>query len=258
MKSVLSRLGAWVTGGVVGLGQTVNFGASVLRSAFVSPLRGRQIVAAIYDSGVLSLALLCASGATVGFVLGLQLYYTLSRFGAESSLGTAVGLALIRELGPVLTGLLVTGRAGSATCAEIGSMKATDQLDGLRMMAIDPIHFVVMPRALGIIIVMPLLSALFVIFGIGGAYLIGVELLGLDGGSYISGLESAVAFREDVLQSIVKSLIFGVLLALISTYRGYACAPNAVGVSRATTSTVVTTSVCILLADFVLTSIWGV
>ena len=242
----------------MGLGQTAVFGVVVLRSLLVPPLRGRAIVAAIYDSGVLSLALICASGLTVGFVLGLQLYYTLSRFGAESSLGTAVGLALIRELGPVLTGLLVTGRAGSATCAEIGSMKATDQLDGLRMMAIDPIHFVVMPRALAIVLVMPLLSALFILFGIGGAYLIGVELLGLDGGSYVSSLESAVVFSEDVLQSLVKALAFGVILALIATYRGYTCEPNAAGVSRATTSTVVTTSVCILLADYILTSLWGV
>ena len=169
-----------------------------------------------------------------------------------------MGLALIRELGPVLTGLLVTGRAGSATCAEIGSMKATDQLDGLRMMAIDPIHFVVMPRAIAIVLVMPLLSALFILFGIGGAYLIGVELLGLDGGSYVSSLESAVVFSEDVLQSLVKALAFGVILALIATYRGYTCEPNAAGVSRATTSTVVTTSVCILLADYILTSLWGV
>ncbi|MEE3326262.1 MAG: ABC transporter permease, partial [Myxococcota bacterium] len=205
MEGSLRRLGAAVNQSVMGLGQTAIFGAVVLRSIFVAPMRGRSILAAIYDSGVLSLALICASGITVGFVLGLQLYYTLSRFGAESSLGTAVGLALIRELGPVLTGLLVTGRAGSATCAEIGSMKATDQLDGLRMMAIDPIHFVVMPRALAIIVVMPLLSALFILFGIAGAYLIGVELLGLDGGSYISSLETAVVFGEDVLQSIVKA-----------------------------------------------------
>ena len=258
MDQAIRRLGAFVNRGLMGLGQTAVFGVVVLRSLLVPPLRGRAIVAAIYDSGVLSLALICASGLTVGFVLGLQLYYTLSRFGAESSLGTAVGLALIRELGPVLTGLLVTGRAGSATCAEIGSMKATDQLDGLRMMAIDPIHFVVMPRALAIVLVMPLLSALFILFGIGGAYLIGVELLGLDGGSYVSSLESAVVFSEDVLQSLVKALAFGVILALIATYRGYTCEPNAAGVSRATTSTVVTTSVCILLADYILTSLWGV
>lgn len=258
MVSVLRRLGAFATDRVGGLGRIVTFGISVIQSVFYPPLRGRQVLAGIYDSGVLSLALICASGATVGFVLGIQLYYTLSRFGAESSLGTAVGLALIRELGPVLTGLLVTGRAGSATCAEIGSMKATDQLDGLRMMAINPIHFIVMPRALALVIVMPLLSVLFVFFGIFGAYLIGVELLGLDGGSYISSLENAVVFREDVLQSVVKSLVFGILLALIATYRGYTCAPNAAGVSRATTSTVVTTSVCILLADYVLTSLWGV
>ena len=154
MEQAIRRLGAFVNRGLMGLGQIAIFGVVVLRSLFLPPLRGRSVVAAVYDSGVLSLALICASGLTVGFVLGLQLYYTLSRFGAESSLGTAVGLALIRELGPVLTGLLVTGRAGSATCAEIGSMKATDQLDGLRMMAIDPIHFVVMPRALAIVFVM--------------------------------------------------------------------------------------------------------
>ena len=206
---------------------------------------------------MLSLALICASGVTVGFVLGLQLYNTLSRFGAEESLGTAVGLSLIRELGPVLTGLLVAGRAGSATTAEIGSMKATEQLDGLRMMAIDPIHFVVMPRALALTLVMPLLSAIFIVCGIGGAYLIGVELLGLDPGSYLANLETAIHFREDVLQSLVKSLVFGLLLGWIATWRGYSCEPHAAGVSRATTSTVVTASVAILLADYALTAFWS-
>jgi len=194
----------------------------------------------------------------VGFVLGLQLYNTLSRFGAEDSLGTAVGLSLIRELGPVLTGLLVTGRAGSAITAEIGAMRTSEQLDGLRMMAIDPIHFIVMPRAMALACVMPLLSAIFVALGIFGAYLIGVELLGLDAGAYLSGLETAVEFRSDVLQSLVKSLVFGLLLGLIATWRGYSCEPHSVGVSRATTSTVVTASICILLADYLLTALWSV
>jgi len=254
----IRAVGERTTAGVAGLGRITRFGAMIVRAAVLPPSRFRFVVAGIYDSGVLSLALICASGLTVGFVLGLQLYNTLSRFGAEESLGTAVGLSLIRELGPVLTGLLVTGRAGSATTAEIGSMKATEQLDGLRMMAIDPIHFVVMPRAVALTVVMPLLTAVFVIFGVLGAYLIGVQLLGLDAGSYISNLEEAVQFREDVLQSLVKAGVFGMLLGLISTWRGYACQPHAAGVSRATTSTVVTASVCILLADYVLTALWGV
>ena len=215
-------------------------------------------MAAVYDSGVLSVALVCASAVTVGFVLGLQLYNTLARFGAEDSLGTAVGLSLIRELGPVLTGLLVTGRAGSAITAEIGAMRSSQQLDGLRMMAIDPVHFIVMPRALALAFVMPLLSAIFVVLGIFGAYLMGVELLGLDAGSYFSGLELAVEFRADVLQSLVKSIVFGLLLGLIATFRGYSCEPHSAGVSRATTSTVVTASICILLADYLLTALWSV
>lgn len=258
MTDVIRALGRQTISGIEGLGRITAFGALIGRALFVPPGRLRFILSALYDAGVLSVALICASGLTVGFVLGLQLYNTLSRFGAEESLGTAVGLSLIRELGPVLTGLLVTGRAGSAITAEIGAMKATEQLDGLRMMAIDPIHFVVMPRALALALVMPLLSALFVLFGVVGAYLIGVELLGLDSGSYLANLEDAVQFREDVLQSLVKSGVFGVLLGVIATWRGYACEPHAAGVSRATTSTVVTASVCILLADYVLTALWGV
>lgn len=258
MLGPVRRLGALAVVRIEGLGRMTVFLGQVGRAMLRPPVRIGYVVRAVYDSGVLSIALICASGATVGLVLGLQLHNTLSRFGAEESLGTAVGLSLIRELGPVLTGLLVTGRAGSAATAEIGSMKASEQLDGLRMMAIDPIHFVVMPRALGLAIVMPLLSALFVFFGIFGAYLIGVEVLGLDAGSYLSRLENAVDFREDVLQSLVKASVFGILLGWIATWRGYACEPHAVGVSRATTSTVVTASVCILLADYVLTALWGV
>ncbi len=254
----IRSLGQFALARIEGLGATARFGGLLVRAAFVRPFRARIILRALYDTGVLSFALICASGATVGFVLGLQLYNTLARFGATESLGTAVGLSLIRELGPVLTGLLVTGRAGSATTAEIGAMKATEQLDGLRMMAIDPIHFVAMPRALSLALTMPLLNALFIVCGIAGAYLIGVERLGVDAGSYISHLEDAVDFRDSVLQSIVKSAVFGALLGLIATWRGYSCEPHARGVSRATTSTVVTASVWILLADFVLTSFWGV
>jgi phospholipid/cholesterol/gamma-HCH transport system permease protein len=191
-------------------------------------------------------------------VLGLQGYNTLVRFGAEQSLGAVVGLSLIRELGPVLTALLATGRAGSATAAEIGTMVATEQLDGLRMMSINPIHLVVMPKALAMIFVMPLLSALFIVCGLGGGYFVGVTLMGLDGGNYVSSLQSAVVFSDDVAASLLKALVFGVLVGLIATYRGYTCAPTSAGVSSATTSTVVVGSVSILIFDYFITAMWGV
>jgi phospholipid/cholesterol/gamma-HCH transport system permease protein len=240
------------------LGDIARFTARTTRAILLPPWRLRRLLRDLYDAGVLSVALICASGLVVGMVLGLQMHITLTRFGAEASLGAVVGLALIRELGPVVTGLLVTGRAGSAMTAEIGSMVVSEQLDGLRMMSIDPLHFVVKPKAIALTLVMPLLSALFIIFAIAGAYLIGVELLGLDSGSFISGLKDAVEFRTDVAQSLTKSWVFGMLLGLLATYRGYTCESNAAGVSRATTSTVVTTSVCILLANYVITALWEV
>ena len=258
MTGVIRDLGAKSSQRLEGLGRVGNFGLALLGSLPKPPTRFGFFVRALYDAGVLSVALICLSGFTVGMVLGLQLYTTLTRFGAEEGLGAVVGLSLVRELGPVVTGLLVTGRAGSAITAEIGAMKATEQLDGLRMMAINPIHFVAMPRALALTVAMPLLNALFIVFSIGGAYVVGVSLQGLDGGVYLSGLESAVRFFDDVDQSLLKSLVFGILLGLIATYKGYACAPDAAGVARATTSTVVTASVCILLADYVITALWSV
>ncbi len=258
MTNAVAELGSRSTSLIEGLGRVANFGGRLLASLFRRPSRFGFFLSALFNTGVLSIALICLSGFTVGMVLGLQLYTTLSRFGAEEGLGAVVGLSLIRELGPVLTGLLVTGRAGSAITAEIGAMKATEQLDGLRMMAIDPMHFVAMPRALALTLSMPLLNALFITLSFAGAYAVGVTLQGLDGGVYLAGLENAVRFGEDVGQSLLKSLVFGLLLGLIATYKGHACAPDAAGVARATTSTVVTASVCILLADYVITALWGV
>lgn len=258
MIGLIRELGAQTTAQVEGLGRIARFGAHLITSIPRPPSRFGFFVRALFDAGVLSVALICLSGFTVGMVLGLQLYTTLTRFGAEEGLGAVVGLSLVRELGPVLTGLLVTGRAGSAITAEIGSMKSTEQLDGLRMMAIDPLHFVALPRALAITIAMPLLNGLFIVLAIAGAYSVGVWRQGLDGGVYLAGLEDAVRFGDDVGQSLLKSLVFGVLLGLISTYKGHACAPDAAGVARATTSTVVTASVCILLSDYVITALWGV
>ena len=234
------------------------FAGQILRALVSPPLRVRLLVQAVFDIGVLSLIIICVSGTAVGMVLSLQGYNTLVRFGAEQSLGAVVGLSLIRELGPVLTALLATGRAGSATAAEIGTMVATEQLDGLRMMAVDPVDLVVAPKAVAMTIAMPLLSALFITFGLFGGYLVGVGLMGIDGGTYVSSLQSAVDFRDDVVGSLLKALVFGGLVGLIATFRGFTSAPTSAGVSAATTSTVVVASVCILLFDYVITALWGV
>jgi len=258
MRERVTHLGAVAANRIEAVGSMTRFGGLILAAVARPPMRLNSLVREIYDTGVLSLAIILTSGLAVGMVLGLQGYNTLVRFGAESSLGAVVGLTLIRELGPVLTGLLVTGRAGSAATAEIGAMVATEQMDGLRLMSIDPIHFVIMPKAIALMIVMPLLSALFIVLSIAGGYLVGVQLLGLDGGAYLSSLENNVSFADDIVGSLLKSWIFGALVGLIATYRGYMAARNAAGVSRATTSTVVTASVCILLFDYVITALWGV
>jgi len=256
IQAAIASLGAQATRLVLELGRIGSFFAVLWLQAVKPPFRLRRLIREIYDGGVLSFALVCASGLTVGLVLGLQLHNVLVRFGAEESLGAVVGLTLIRELGPVLTALLVTGRAGSAMAAEIGVMAATEQIDGMRTLAVDPMHYVVAPKALAMTLTLPLLSCLFVVFSIFGAYLIGVVLLGLDSGVYLSGLEEAVDFDPDVLGSLIKALVFGALISLIATYRGYHSGRSAEAVARATTSTVVTASVCILLADFVVTSFW--
>jgi phospholipid/cholesterol/gamma-HCH transport system permease protein len=243
---------------IVHLGRMAVFLAEIGKNGVRPPFRFRRLVGEIFDVGVLSLAIVCLSGATVGAVLGLQGYNTLTRFGAEGSLGAVVGLTLVRELGPVLTALLVTGRAGSAMAAEIASMVTTEQLDGLRMMSIDPIDFVVTPKAFAMLLVMPMLNALFVLFAFFGGYVIGVELLGVDGGTYVSSLEDSITFSDDVAGTLIKSVVFGALVGLIATYRGYNSEPTSAGVSAATTGTVVTASVSILIFDYVITALWGV
>ena len=240
------------------LGRMAVFAAAVVRATFTPPVRVTLYVRELYKLGVLSLLIICVSGLTVGMVLGLQGYHTLVRFGAARSLGAVVGLSLIRELGPVLTALLVTGRAGSAATAEIGAMVATEQLDGLRMLSIDPIHLVATPKALAMVSIMPLLAALFIVCGLFGGYMVGVSMMGLDPGSYMSSLRAAIDYPSDVAHCLFKSLVFGMLLALIATYRGFTSAPTSEGVSASTTATVVIASVTVLLFDFVITALWGV
>ena len=258
MTSLLRDLGHRTISVLWHLGRMAVFTGRIAFFCIRPPLRLGRLVGEIFDVGVLSLVIICLSGATVGAVLGLQGYNTLTRFGAEGSLGAVVGLTLVRELGPVFTALLITGRAGSAMAAEIASMVTTEQLDGLRMMSIDPIDFVVRPKALAMVIAMPMLNALFILFAFFGSYLIGVELLGLDWGVYMNSMENSITFEDDVAGTLIKSLVFGVIVALVATYRGYTSEPTSAGVSRATTGTVVTASVAILVFDYVITALWGV
>jgi len=258
MTEAIRTLGFRTVGLVGHLGRIALFVGQISLHTVKRPWRIRTLVNEVFDVGVLSLAIVCLSGATVGAVLGLQGYTTLSRFGAEGSLGAVVGLTLVRELGPVLTALLVTGRAGSAMAAGIATMVTTEQLDGLRMMSIDPVDFVVSPKATAMLIAMPMLNALFIGFALFGGYLVGVGLLGLDGGTYVTSMEEAINFEDDVLGTLLKSVVFGALVGMIATYRGYISEPTSAGVSAATTGTVVIASVAILLSDYVITALWGV
>lgn len=258
MLGPVRDLGFATVRAVADLGRMAQFAADVVRCIVLPPYRPRLLLDEMYKLGVLSLVVICVCGLAVGMVLGLQGYNTLERFGATGALGAVVGLSLVRELGPVLTALLATGRAGSATAAEIGTMVATEQLDGLRMMSIDPVDMVVTPKAVAMVVVMPLLSALFIVCGMFGGYLVGVQLLGVDGGAYLSSIETSIDFRDDVLGSLVKAVVFGALVGLVATYRGFTSRPTSAGVSSATTATVVVGSVSILLIDYVITALWGV
>jgi phospholipid/cholesterol/gamma-HCH transport system permease protein len=257
IRAAIERLGANTSQLILELGRMAAFGGAALLS-WLRPTFWLlpRLVREVYDTGVLSLPIVCLSGLTVGMVLGLQLYWVLIVFGAETSLGGVIGLVLVRELGPVLTGLLVTGRAGSAMAAEIAVMNASEQLDGMKTMAMDPVRFVVGPKALSMVLCMPLLNGLFICFAIAGSWLIAVQLLGLDPGVFFGNLDEQVDYETDVVGTNLKAIVFGALVALIATYRGFTSGRSAEEVSRATTSSVVTASVWILLADFVVTSLW--
>lgn len=218
-------------------------------------VRFRLVIQQLYSVGVQTLLITLVAGLFVGMVLALQLYYTLSTFGAEDTLGMLVTLSLVRELGPVVAALLFAGRAGSALTAEIGLMKATEQLSGLEMMAVDPVNRIIAPRFLAGFISMPLLAAMFSAVGILGGYNVGVDLLGVDSGAFWSQIQDKVDFYDDVLNGIIKSLVFGFIVSWIAVFEGYDCIPTSEGVARATTRTVVNSSLAVLAMDFVLTAI---
>ena len=254
-KELLQALGARAVNWIWRLGFASRFFWLVLKYSGPSFRRFSLTVREIYFAGVLSLVIILVSGLFVGMVLGLQGYDTLVRYGSSEALGVLVALSLIRELGPVIAGLLFASRAGSAITAEIGLMKATEQLAAMEMMAVDPIARVIAPRFWAGVISMPMLAALFSAMGIFGGYLVGVQMIGLDEGSFWSQMQAAVDFREDVLNGVIKSFVFGVAITWISVFEGYDAPPTAEGVSGATTRTVVTSSLAVLALDFVLTAL---
>ncbi|CAN5498461.1 lipid asymmetry maintenance ABC transporter permease subunit MlaE [soil metagenome] len=217
--------------------------------------RGRLVVEQLHFVGNHSLAIIAVSGLFVGFVLSLQGYYTLQRYGSADALGLLVALSLVRELGPVVTALLFAGRAGTSLTAEIGLMKAGEQLAAMEMMAVEPIRRVLAPRFWAGVIAMPLLAAVFSAVGIIGGWLVGVVLIGIDAGSFWSQMQNGVEVFADVGNGILKSVVFGITVTFVAVLQGYSCKPTPEGVSRATTRTVVVASLAVLALDFVMTAL---
>ncbi len=244
----------WLLQGIATVGECGLFFLAMLAALPASVRHWRETVRQVWFVGAMSLVIVMISGLFVGMVLALQLYYTLSIFGGTSALGTVVALSLFRELGPVVTALLVAGRAGTAVTAEIGLMRATDQLDAMSMMAVDPMAYVATPRFLAGVIAMPLLASVFNAMGIFGGHLVGVSWLGLDNGTFWSNMTSTVSLHRDILDGLYKSIVFGGIVSLIAVFQGYTAPPTSEGVAYSTTRTVVFSSIVVLAFDFVMTA----
>jgi phospholipid/cholesterol/gamma-HCH transport system permease protein len=245
----------WIsTDGIAQIGACGIFLLQILAAIPRSLRHIKESIRQIWFVGAMSLTIIMTCGLFVGMVLGLQLYYVLSIFGGTAALGTVVSLALYRELGPVVTSLLFAGRAGTSITAEIGLMRATDQLDAMEMMAVDPMAYVVAPRFIAGIIAMPILACVFNAMGILGAHMVGVAWLGLDNGTFWSNMTSSVDVWKDVINGVWKSVAFGAVCTLVATYQGYTTAPTSEGVAHATTRTVVFSSIVTLALDFVMTA----
>jgi phospholipid/cholesterol/gamma-HCH transport system permease protein len=251
----ISSLGAKARKSINGLGYFGRFAASVFGLVPKTLARPRLVIDQIHFIGNYSLIIIVVSGLFVGFVLGLQGYYTLQRYGSEQALGLLVALSLVRELGPVVCALLFAGRAGTSLTAEIGLMKAGEQLSAMEMMAVNPLLRVVSPRFIASAISMPILAALFSAVGIFGGYVVGVLLIGVDSGAFWAQMQAGVDVRADVLNGVIKSIVFGFAVSLISLYEGYECQATPEGVAHATTRTVVTASLAVLGLDFLLTAL---
>ncbi|MDG1580718.1 MULTISPECIES: lipid asymmetry maintenance ABC transporter permease subunit MlaE [unclassified Pseudomonas] len=225
------------------------FGRSGLRNG------GQLLVRQLYSVGVLSLPIIVVAGLFIGMVLALQGYNILTSYGSEQAVGQMVALTLLRELGPVVTGLLFAGRAGSALTAEIGNMKSTEQLSSLEMIGVDPLKYIIAPRLWAGFISMPLLAAIFSVVGIWGGAMVAVDWLGVYEGSFWSNMQNSVEFTEDVLNGVIKSMVFAFVATWIAVFQGYDCEPTSEGISRATTKTVVYASLAVLGLDFILTAL---
>lgn len=250
----LAELGLWARRKAADLGYAARLLARLLWLVVPTFKRGRLLADQVHFLGNHSLAIITVSGLFVGFVLGLQGYYILQRYGSSEALGLMVALSLVRELGPVVAALLFAGRAGTSLTAEIGLMKAGEQLAAMEMMAVDPIRRVLAPRFWGGVIAMPLLAAVFSAVGILGGWLVGVVLIGVDTGAFWSQMQNGVDVFVDVGNGLIKSVVFGLTVTFIALYQGYECKPTPEGVSRATTRTVVVASLAVLGLDFVLTA----
>jgi len=251
----VSALGARTLGVLRAFGHAAFFFVDLLRAIPSSLRRFGLVVAQIHAIGNLSLVIILSSGMAVGFVLALQMYYALVTYGATESLGLIVNLSLVRELGPVVTALLFAGRAGTSLTAEIGLMKAGEQLAAMEMMAIDPKSRVLAPRFLGGIVSMPILAILFSAIGILGAYVVAVLLIGVDAGNFWSIMQNSVDVKRDVGNGIVKSIVFGIISTFVALYQGYEAQATPEGVANATTRTVVIASLAVLSTDFILTAL---
>ena len=252
---LIQSLGHWAIEFVARLGAAGLFFVQMIGGAMQCLPRFSLVIQQIYSVGVLTMLIVLVSGLFVGMVLGLQGYYQLVNFSAESSLGLVVALFLVRELGPVLAALLFAGRAGSALTAEIGLMKATDQLAAMEMMAVNPMQRVIGPRFIAGLISLPLLAAMLSAVGVLGGYLIGHGQFGVDPGVYWGAMQNGVDPIDDVLNGVIKSIVFGVIVTWVALFEGYDAVPTSEGVSRATTRTVVTSSLAILGGDYILTAL---
>ncbi|TMS59303.1 lipid asymmetry maintenance ABC transporter permease subunit MlaE [Imbroritus primus] len=252
---MISAIGAKVRETIVDLGHATRLFFVVLGMSPAALRRFQLIVDQMFFVGNRSFVIIAVSGLFVGFVLGLQGYYTLNRYGSEQALGLLVALSLVRELGPVVTALLFAGRAGTSLTAEIGLMKAGEQLSAMEMMAVNPLQRVLAPRFWAGVLAMPILAAIFSAVGVMGGYIVGVQLIGVDSGAFWSQMQGGVDVFDDVLNGVLKSLVFGVAVTFIAVYQGYEAKPTPEGVSRATTRTVVLSSLAVLGLDFLLTAL---
>ena len=252
---LIHTLGRSVSNWLAGLGAFTRLLLTILGNSGIAFKRPRLVSQQVHFIGNHSLLIIAVSGLFVGFVLGLQGYYTLSRYGSEEALGLLVALSLVRELGPVVTALLFAGRTGTSLTAEIGLMKASDQLAAMEIMAVDPIRRVLVPRFWGGLIAMPVLAAVFSMVGILGGWVVGVQLIGVDPGAFWSQMQAGVDVFKDVANGVIKSLVFGVVVTLIALYEGWHAKPTPEGVSRATTRTVVAGALAVLGLDFILTAL---